>query len=120
MKTIPIIVLTSLILANTPIMAGDCSVCLGPYLSIVLNDEQHVSLTIGDSKRIYIKSRDDLPKIVAENLDSTMRYRVRIYYDNKVVESWHIDFKKLQCKMVRIWRSAGAWRMEPVPSNTCE
>ncbi len=118
MKYLIAIVIIFSILSGESVFAGDCSVCLGRYLSKV-NDAHRVSLKIGDSKKIYFNKPQKPPKIVVEKLDMNEKHQVRVFYDDQVVSSWYIDFKNLNCKMVCIWRSAGAWRMDPILSNKC-
>ena len=83
-------------------------------------------------KRLYLKigSSDEIhfdpsqkARIVASNLDLHKTYRVKVFFDSQLVESWPLRFDKLgvaklNSAMVIIWRDAGAWRMEPV--EKCE
>lgn len=109
-----------LLLKSAPAEAGDCAVCLGKNLSVALSEHSdRLYLRIGDSPRIYFYKPEKPPRIVAKGLDPDKRYLVRVYYDDRVVVSWYLDFRKLDAKMATIWRSPGAWRMDAGKSGKC-
>ena len=94
------------------------SVCLGPNLSVVLHDRDHVTISIGDIKGIRFE-KDNSAKIVAKDLDLSKIYPVTVYYDGGAVESWTLDFKKLGSPMALIWRAKGAYKMTAAPKGRC-
>jgi hypothetical protein len=95
------------------------SVCLGPHLGKVRekNEFQRLYLRIGDSGEIHFNPSQNA-RIVANNLHPHKTYRVTVYFDSKPVNSWPLRLDTLKSNMVIIWRSAGAWRMEP--TDKCE
>jgi hypothetical protein len=94
------------------------SVCLGPNLSVVLHDRDHVTISIGEVKGITF-SKDNSPKVVAEGLDRDKIYPVTIYYDGEPVETMTLDFGKLKSRMALLWRAKGGYRIKPAPRNKC-
>jgi len=100
-------------------MPASGSVCLGPYLGKVRieHEFQRLYLRIGESGKIHFDPSQKT-RIVLNNLDLHKTYSVKVFFDAKPVESWALNFDKLKSVMVIIWRSAGAWRMEPV--EKCE
>ena len=94
------------------------SVCLGPNLSVVWGDSDHVTISIGEIKGIRF-SKNNAPKIVASGLDLTKSYPVVIFYDGEAVESWVLDFQKLGSRMAVIWRAKGGYRMKASRRRTC-
>lgn len=112
-----VLILISIVpLARAGEKAG--SVCLGPNLSVVLHDRDHVTISIGDVKGIMF-SKDNSPKIVARDLDRSKVYPVTVYYDGEPVEAWNLDFGKLASHMALIWRAKGGYRMTSVPRGRC-
>jgi len=94
------------------------SVCLGPNLSVVFGDSDHVTISIGEIKEIRF-SNDNAPKVVVSGLDLTKIYPVVIFYDGKPVESWELDFKKLGSRVAYIWRAKGGYRMKASRRRVC-
>ncbi len=94
------------------------SVCLGPNLSVVWGDSDHVTISIGKIKGIRF-SKDNAPKIVASGLNLTKSYEVVIFYDGEPVESWELNFQKLGSRMAYIWRAKGGYRMNGSPPKAC-
>ena len=70
-----------------------------------------IYLKINDSKKLYFNKNYQGP--VLENLDLNKDHIVRVYFGEKIAQSWILNFSKLQTQSVVIWRSAGAWRMDP-------
>ena len=94
------------------------SVCLGPNLSVVLHDRDHVTIAVGEITGIRF-SKDNSAKVVASGLDRSKIYPVTIYYDGEKVELWTLDFKKLGSKMALIWRAKGGYKTISAPRNKC-
>jgi hypothetical protein len=69
-------------------------------------------LRIDDSEKLYFNRKCDGP--VLENLDLNDDHIVKVYFDDEVGQSWTLNFSRLEARSVVIWRSAGAWRMEPI------
>ena len=100
---------------------GKGSVCLGPFLSIILyENSKRPFLTIGHYGPFYFDQANQPTRLVAEGLDLNKTYKVKVHFDGKVVTSWDLNFEKLGTDMVCIWRSKGAWRMEPITSGKRE
>lgn len=97
------------------------SVCLGPFLSIIMYaPSNRPYLTIGDYGPFHFEQTNQTCRLVAEDLDLNKVYRVKVHFEDKVVTSWNLDFKKIASNMVYIWRDKGAWRMEPIKNGKCE
>lgn len=94
------------------------SVCLGPNLSVVWGDSDHVTISIGEIKGIRF-SKDNAPKIVASGLNLTKSYEVVIFYDGEPVESWELNFQKLGSSKAYIWRAKGGYRMNASTPKVC-
>lgn len=116
MTVIKYIIIIFIIFSSLSAYAGGKtgSVCLGPNLSVVLHDRDHVTLSIGDVKGIKF-AKDNSAKIVAKGLDRSKVYKVTVYYDGEPVESWDLDFRKLGSNMALIWRGKGAYKMTAAP-----
>ena len=100
---------------------GKGSVCLGPFLSIVLYEpSKRPYLTIGDYGPFHFDQVNQPTRLVAEEFDLNKTYKVKVHFGGKVVTSWDLNFEKLGTDMVCIWRSTGAWRMEPITNGKCE
>lgn len=90
------------------------SVYLGKNLSKSLSEHtDRLYITIDNSPQIYFNTSSTEP--VMENLNLDQNHIVRIFFDDQQVESWIFNFSQLNTKAIIIWRSAGAWRMEPIP-----
>lgn len=97
------------------------TVCLGNNLA--LPSEEHsdrLYLRIDDSPRIYFVRPYRGPRVVARNLDVHKEHTVRVYFDHQQVQSWTLNFPKLNTDSVLVWRSSGAWRMEPNDTSSCK
>ena len=91
------------VLQSGTAVGGDCSVCLGPNLSVALSEHpERLYLTIGDSPPIYFYKPQKPPLIVCQGLDRNRRYAVKVYFDDKIVRSRHLDFRKLKSNMAYI------------------
>ena len=69
-------------------------------------------LRINESAKLYVNRRDEGPFL--EDLDLNADHVVSVYFDDKIVQSWILNFSDLKTREVLIWRSAGAWRMAPL------
>lgn len=119
MKTVPIIVAMFLLLRASALAGvGTGSVCLGPNLSVVLGDSDHVTIAIGEQGGIRF-AEDNAPRVVASGLDLSKVYPVTVFYDGDPVQSWNIDFRKLGSTMALIWRAKGGYRIAPVRGGKC-
>ncbi len=102
--------------------AAGGSVCLGPNLIKVREDPALGPFIIIDHESPVFagpSSNNDLPRVIAKELDLNVRHEVKIMFEGKVADSWAIDFRKLGSSMVVIWRATGAWRMEPSKTGQC-
>ena len=96
------------------------TVCLEENLSIVASEHTELLyITIGDSNKIYFKWPYKNPRIVLNNLEINKDYIVKVYYDNKLVTSWKLNFKEIGTNSVVIWRAKASWRMEPIDVSLC-
>lgn len=97
------------------------TVCLGKNLA--LPDEEHsdrLYLRVDDSPRLYFVRPYRGPRVVARNLDVHKEHSVRVYFDHQEVQSWKLNFTILNTDSVLVWRSSGAWRMEPNDASSCK
>lgn len=100
---------------------GQGIVCLGKNLAKTLSEQSdRLYLKIGDSEKIYFEHPYYRPKVVSKNLDRRQDHVVKVFYDDKLVQSWKLNFKKLKTDGVLIWRASGSWRMEPYDAGLCE
>lgn len=110
------LLIATLVCLSNASMANELhgTVCLGKNLSIIASDHSdRLHFTIDDSAKFYFDKPFIAPKIVAKSLDINIEHIVSVYYDNKVVHSWSLNFSKLKTNSVLIWRAKGAWRMAP-------
>lgn len=102
------------------IFAGNSagSVCFGENLAKPFEEHSdRLYLKIDDSSPLYFNRPQTGP--VLNNLDLNVTHQVKVYFDDKLVSSWKLDFKELNTRSVLIWRAAGSWRMEPVEESVC-
>jgi hypothetical protein len=118
------IIIVLVLFSTFPLFAfaeGKGSVCLGPFLSVVFYEPlKRPFLTIGDYGPFHFDQKSQPTRLVAEGLDLNKPYIVKVHFGGKVVTSWKLNFEKLNADMVYIWRSKGAWRMEPITNGKCE
>jgi hypothetical protein len=69
-------------------------------------------LKINNSEKLYFNRKHEGP--ILEKLDLNKDQIVRVYFDDKIAQSWILNFSKLKTQSVIIWRSSGSWRMEPL------
>jgi hypothetical protein len=97
------------------------TVCLGKNLAKPISEHtSRLFLKIDNSPKLYFKKPYIEPATVLRNLDLKKKHKVNVYFDNKVVESWTLNFSKLKTKSVLIWRAPGSWRMEPNEASSCK
>ena len=95
-------------------------VCLGPFLSKVWYEPStRPYLTIGKHGPFRFEQGSQSSQLI-KGLNLKETYKVKVHFKGEVVSSWNINFDKAGSNTVRIWRSAGAWRMEPVKDGACE
>lgn len=92
-----------------------CSGFYGPF-QIQTNEMKRVYFTVGDSPKLFF---DKPETVVLDGLDLHKTYKVRVFYDDKPIESWKLRFDALKVHMVTVWRSPGYWHMDPNPSGHC-
>lgn len=116
-----LIVIAVVVFLTAQALAGEGtgSVCLGPNLSVVLGDSDHVTISVGEHTGIRFANGGGA-RVVASGLDRSKVYPVTVFYDGEQVQSWTLDFKKLGSTMALIWRAKGGYRMAPARGGKCE
>jgi hypothetical protein len=108
----------------TPSVAADEAtgyVCLGKnHAKTGRERTRRLYLTIDDSERLFFDPPGSKARIVVDNLTLDADHWVRVYFDGEVVRSWRLNFSALGARGALIWRSSGAWRMEPTSAGTCD
>jgi hypothetical protein len=107
-----------LLLFSTSVFANENtgSVYFGKNLAKPLDEHtDKLYLKIDNSEKLYFNRKHDGP--VLENLDLNKDHAVNVYFDDKVVQSWILNYSKLNTHAVLIWRSAGSWRMEVLENS---
>ena len=102
-----------LLLFSTSVMAGENTgnVFFGKNLAKPLVEHtDRIYLKIDNSEKLYFNREHGGP--VLEKLDLNRDYVVKVFFDDKVAQSWILNFSKLKTDSVIIWRAAGSWRME--------
>ena len=110
-----------LLIFSTSVVANDNvgEVCFGKNLAKPSNEHtDRLYLKINDSEKLYFNRPHKGP--VLENLDLNKNHIVKVYFEDKIVQSWILNFSKLKTQRVIIWRSSGSWRMEPAEESICE
>jgi hypothetical protein len=93
-------------------------VCFGKNLAKAYSEHtDRLYLKINDSNKLFFNQKYTGP--VIRDLDVNRVHMIKVYFDNQLVKSWPLNFSRLHTNSVIIWRSAGAWRMEPVDSFEC-
>jgi hypothetical protein len=119
-KTIAKLFLILLLGFPAKVFAGNPtgSVCFGENLAKPFAEHSdRLYLKINNSPALYFNRPQTGP--VLNNLDLNALHKVVVYFDNKPVNSWTLDFKKLNTRSVLIWRAAGSWRMEAISESEC-
>jgi hypothetical protein len=125
MKTINWFIILLFILFPHFVIAEDGgSVCLGPFLGKAASEYEPSTqpyVTIGDSGPFHFEQRpgNQSPVLIIEGLALEKTHTVKVHFKGKIVESWGLNFEKVGSNSVRIWRSAGAWRMDPIKDSAC-
>ena len=97
------------------------TVCLGINLAKPASEHsERLYLKINNSPNIYFVEPYSEPRIIAQNLDIQKDHTVKVYFDNKVVQSWKLNFSKQKANSVLIWRAVGSWRMDPNDASSCK
>jgi hypothetical protein len=97
------------------------TICLGKNLAKTASEHSdRLYLKVNNSLNIYFVVPYIEPKIIAQNLDVQRDHTVKVYFDNRVVQSWKLNFFKKKANSVLIWRAAGSWRMEPNDASSCK
>ncbi len=93
------------------------AICAGPDYSKALPDKDiYIKIDNGE-KQIFSGARG---KILFHNLNLDKKYLIRIFKDNTQFSSLKLEFVKFKTNFVMIWKSSGAWRMDPVIGETCD
>ena len=96
------------------------TVCLGSnYAKPLAEHTKRLYLKVNDSSKIYFLESNQPPRIVIEGLTLGSTHTVYVYFDNKLRESWKLNFGKLGSHAALIWRAGGSWRMEPIDPTSC-
>ena len=106
---------------STSVLADDKvgKVCFGKNLAKPISEHtDRLYLKIDDSHKLFFNRPIEGP--VLGNLELNKDHIVKVYFDEQIVQSWKLNFSKLQTHSVIIWRSAGSWRMEPVEELNCK
>jgi len=97
------------------------TVCLGKNLAKSSGEHStRLYLKVGNSKNIYFMRPYNGPEAVVKNLDINKDHMVYVYFDNRIVQSWELNFSNLKTASVLIWRASGSWRMEPNEASSCK
>ena len=102
-----------LLLFSTSVLANDNTgrVFFGGNFAKPLDEHTHrLYLRINDSEKLYFNRKHEGP--VSEHLDLKKDHVIKVYFDDKIAQSWILNFSKLKTQSVVIWRSSGSWRME--------
>lgn len=107
-----------LILFSTSVLANDNTgrLFFGKNLAKPLDEHtDRIYLKIDDSEKLYFNRKHEGP--ILENLDCNQDHIVKVYYNDKIAQSWILNFSKLKTHNVIIWRSSGSWRMETLEDS---
>ena len=96
-------------------------ICLGNNLAKVADENsRRLHLQIDDSSNIYFKKPYNDPELAAKDLSITADHTIKVFFDGNVVQSWTLNFARLNTNSVVVWRSAGAWRMDAIDASLCQ
>lgn len=97
------------------------TICLGENLSKPFVDQTNrLYLRINGSKKIYFRRPYEGPIIVANQLNLQTDHLIKVYFDDEIVQSWTVNFEKLNATGVNIWRGPGAWRSDVIDPSECK
>lgn len=69
-------------------------VCLGSnYAKPLAEHTKRLYLRVNDSPKIYFLESYRPPRIVIEGLDLTSTHTIYVYFDNKLTQSWKLNFE---------------------------
>lgn len=112
-----VIFISSIVLANE----NTGTICLGENLSKPFQDQTNrLYLKINNSKKIFFSRPYAGPIVVVNQLNLKTDHLVKVYFDDQVVQSWVINFEKLNATGVNIWRGPGAWRSDVIEPSDCK
>lgn len=96
-------------------------ICLGKNLAVPASEHsQRLFLTIDDSDKIYFIRPYVAPRVVAKGLDLKEDHSVKVYFGEKLVQSWVVNFSKSKSAAFNVWRAPGAWRTDPIDPSVCQ
>lgn len=97
------------------------TICLGSNLAKPFDEQTNrVYLRINNSEKIFFIRPYSGPRVIASHLDLTHDHSVKVYFDDQVVQSWTVNFEKLNSAGINIWRAPGSWRSESINPNECK
>ncbi len=112
--------LLQMLLAGVAANEAGGTVCLGENLSKPPEDQSpRLHLTIDDSPPIHFEPEYRGPRIVAAGLGRGKPHLIKVYFDNQVVKSFKLDFRKLKSDSALLWRGPGAWKLEANAAASC-
>lgn len=114
-------ILIALLILSTPVLAGDDlgKVFFGKNFAKPASEHtDRLYLQLNDSEKLYFNKKHNGP--VLDNLDTNKDHTVKVYFDNKLVTSWKLNFSKLKTPSVIIWRASGSWRMDVLDGFTAK
>lgn len=95
-------------------------VCLGKNLAVTAQEQSaRLYIRIDDSEKHFFAKPYKDPVVIAQNLDTNSSHTVRVYFDERLAQSWRISFKRNKSAGVLLWRSAGSWRTERIDPKRC-
>ncbi|HPF73876.1 MAG TPA: hypothetical protein PLX09_09780 [Xanthomonadaceae bacterium] len=98
----------------------DGVVCLGKNLSKLLDEHgERLQLQVDDRQSFAFNNSFDPPREVVNDLRLDATHVFKVFFDGELVRSWQFDFRSQESHAVHVWRSPGAWRMEPIAPEAC-
>ena len=96
-------------------------ICLGNNLAKVADENsRRLHLQVDDSSNIYFTKPYNGPTLVEKGMSVTSDHTIKVFFDGDVVQSWTLNFERLNTNSVVVWRSAGAWRMDAIDASLCK
>ena len=116
-KTILGLLLLSL---SSVVAAGNTgTVCFGKnYAKPYSEHTERVYIRINNSKKLYFNTLHS--GAVLRGLDTNIDHIVSVYFDEKLSESWTLNFLARNTQSVVIYRNAAGWRTASVDNSTCQ
>lgn len=78
---------------------------------IAAEHSERLYIIVGDSSPIHFKQAKKSARVVLEGLRLSETYPVKVFFDDKVVKSWTLNFSELGSNKATIWRSKGSFHM---------